>query len=157
MRQFSNIECISCLGHILCHYKHAAAIFFGRQNICIDIDDSFFFWLNGVLCKGNSRSEELSYWWHQSVSGGSNFHDSIVCRIRSYCRLHIMPLRMAIIFMRHNCRIQNKGTPVSYAEKMIIRNAELKDGFLNANRAVRGIAPQVGAGEGSTSPAIHDW
>jgi len=38
-----------------------------------------------------------------------------------------------------------------------MRKVELKNSILKANQAVRGIAPQAGAGEGSTSPAIHDW
>jgi len=38
-----------------------------------------------------------------------------------------------------------------------MRNAELKNRILKANQAVRGIAPQAGAGKGSTISAIHDW
>jgi len=45
---------------------------------------------------------------------------------------------------------------MSAVKKMIIRNVEPADSILKANRIVRGIAPQVGAGEGSTIPAIQD-
>jgi len=46
---------------------------------------------------------------------------------------------------------------LSAVKKTIIRNTEPTNSRLKANRIVSGVAPQAGAGEGSTSSAIHDW